>query len=240
MMTKRKQMTEDMKAAIRQSAAELFAEKGYQHVTMREIAKQAGCSHTAIYLYFKNKEELLQQIAIPSLLELDDQFRAEMAKTDASPYERLAEVCSRFVVFCLSNGSLQTVLFITGSVRVDDPAPALEINVIRNRLFGQLRESLELAVAAERIEAAVGGAAAGEAAIGQAAAGKAATGPAAHAADAEAVTNRARVLFYYLQGFVSTYTGHSEPTDVLLPRVLPIFKEGIAVLVRGMRTERQD
>ena len=68
-------MTEDMKAAIGSPHAELFAEKGYPHVTMREIAKQAGCSHTAIYLYFKNKEELLQHIAIPSLLELENEFQ---------------------------------------------------------------------------------------------------------------------------------------------------------------------
>ncbi|MBM7567393.1 TetR/AcrR family transcriptional regulator [Paenibacillus sacheonensis] len=209
MMSKRKQMTEDMKAAIRQSAAELFAEKGYPHVTMREIAKQAGCSHTAIYLYFKNKEELLQHIAIPSLLELEAQFMTEMERADVTPIDRLKAVCANFVTFCLSNGSLQTVLFITGSVRVDDPQPALEINVIRNRLFAHVRQSLQLALSADCTDA--------------------------HSE--EAVTNRARVLFYYLQGFVSTYTGHAEPTESLLARVLPIFQEGIAILTKGMKED---
>ncbi|QHW30780.1 TetR/AcrR family transcriptional regulator [Paenibacillus rhizovicinus] len=208
MISKRKQMTEDMKTAIRQSAAELFAEKGYLHVTMREIAKQAGCSHTAIYLYFKNKEELLQQIAIPSLLELEDAFLTEMANQAGTPFDRLVAVCNRFVAFCLRNGSLQTVLFMTGSVRVDDPAPALELNVIRNRIFAHLRQALQLVVGPDLADSG--------------------------SEDEEAVTNRARVLFYYVQGFVSTYTGHSEPTESLLLRVLPIFKDGIAIMTRGM------
>ncbi len=56
---RRKQLTEEMKAAVRAAAASLFTEKGYHSVTMREIAKEAGCSHTAIYLYFKDKEDLL-------------------------------------------------------------------------------------------------------------------------------------------------------------------------------------
>lgn len=198
-----------MKTAIRRSAAELFAEKGYPYVTMREIAKQAGCSHTAIYLYFKNKEELLQQIAIPSLLELEEAFLAELAKRDAAPIDRLLAVCSRFAVFCLSNGSLQTVLFMSGSVRVDDPAPALEINVIRNRLFGHLMKALQLVVAPPQAENDGG----------------------------EAMLNRARVLFYYVQGFVSTYTDHAEPSESLLARVLPVFHEGIVIMTRGMRQD---
>ncbi|SFI90036.1 transcriptional regulator, TetR family [Paenibacillus sp. UNC496MF] len=205
--TRRKQMTEDMKAAIRQSAAELFAEQGYEHVTMREIAKRAGCSHTAIYLYFKNKEELLQHIAIPSLLELERGFREELEKADASPLECLMAVCGRYVVFCLSSGSLHTVLFMSGSVRVDDPAPALEINVIRNRLFATMRDSLNRVVPPAEAEGGESG---------------------------EAATNRARVLFYYIQGFVSTYAGHTEPTAILLDRILPIFGEGIVVLTKGM------
>ncbi|NBD26245.1 TetR/AcrR family transcriptional regulator [Paenibacillus glycinis] len=205
--TRRKQMTEDMKAAIRQSAAELFAEKGYPHVTMREIAKRAGCSHTAIYLYFKNKEELLQHIAIPSLLELESEFHAEMANTDRAPLERLKSVCRRYVVFSLSSGSLHTVLFMSGSVRVDDPAPALEINVIRNRLFAHMRDSLRLTLPPDPTD------------------------------DGEKLMNRARVLFYYLEGFVSTYGGHAGPIEELLARILPIFGEGIEILIAGMQAQ---
>ncbi|WP_219835869.1 TetR/AcrR family transcriptional regulator [Paenibacillus sp. R14(2021)] len=206
MTSRRKQLTEDMKAAIRQAAAELFAERGYPSVTMREIAKQAGCSHTAIYLYFKNKEELLQQIAIPSLLELENGFLAEMENPALSPMDKLLAVCRRYVVFCLSNGSLHTVLFMSGSVRVDDPAPALEINVIRNRLFAHMKAALEQAM------------------------------PGAATKDAETAINEARVLFYYIQGYVSTYTSHEEPTALLLERILPIFDFGIVTLLRGIKS----
>ena len=47
------QLTRDR---ILEAASSLFAEKSFQEVGIREIAKRAGCSHTTIYLYFKNKD----------------------------------------------------------------------------------------------------------------------------------------------------------------------------------------
>ncbi|MCQ6558783.1 TetR/AcrR family transcriptional regulator [Paenibacillus mendelii] len=145
MTTTRKKQTEEMKAAVRSAAEALFAERGYQAVTMREIAKAAGCSHTAIYLYYKNKEDLLQQIAIPSLMDLNQRMLDKLADQKADPLEILIEVCEEYVVFCLTNSSFYTVLF-AGSVRVDEKEPELEANRIRNRLFGHLDRALRLAL----------------------------------------------------------------------------------------------
>ena len=50
------QLTRDR---ILEAASSLFAEKSFREVGIREIAKRAGCSHTTIYLYFKNKDEIL-------------------------------------------------------------------------------------------------------------------------------------------------------------------------------------
>ncbi|SDX67820.1 TetR/AcrR family transcriptional regulator [Paenibacillus sp. CF384] len=207
MTTRRQQLTEEMKAAIRSAAAALFAEKGYSAVTMREIAKAAGCSHTAIYLYFRNKEELLQQIAIPSLLTLEQKLLDEISKPDTAARDKLLAVCSEYVLFSLTSGSLQTVLFMSASVRVDELQPELEVNVIRNRLFAHIMKVLHTAVS-ERSEEVT----------------------------QEAALNNGRILFYYLQGFISTYSNHSEPTDELLARTLPIFKQGIHTLIRGMHS----
>ncbi|WP_308638509.1 TetR/AcrR family transcriptional regulator [Paenibacillus silvisoli] len=209
MTTRRKQLSEAMKASIRDAAAALFAEKGYPSVTMRDIARAAGCSHTAIYLYFNSKEDLLQQIAIPSLMQLEQRLLEKLEKRDTAPEDRLLAVCEQYVVFCLTSGSLQTVLFMSGSVRVDDPAPALEVNVIRNRLFAHISGMLHETVSGPREFAST-------------------------EAEADAVNN-GRVLFYYLQGFISTYTGHVEPTEQLLERTLPVLRHGIMTLVRGMK-----
>ncbi|MFC5652777.1 TetR/AcrR family transcriptional regulator [Paenibacillus solisilvae] len=202
MTSRRKQLTEEMKAAVRTAAASLFAEKGYHSVTMREIAKEAGCSHTAIYLYFKNKEDLLQQIAIPPLLELEQRVQQIISNQSLNSMDKVIAACSDYVVFCLTNGSLHTVLLMSGSVRVDDPNPELEVNHIRNRLFGHIMKQLQEAV---------------------------------QTSDSDKILNNGRVLVYYMQGFISTYADHSEETTALLERTLPIFQEGIRLLVKGMR-----
>ncbi|WP_274652529.1 TetR/AcrR family transcriptional regulator [Paenibacillus humicola] len=207
MTTRRKKLTEDIKANIRSAAAGLFADKGYPSVTMREIAKAAGCSHTAIYLYYKSKEDLLQQIAIPPLEQLERRMREQLDRPDPAeaPLMRLTAICREYVEFCLTNAGMYKVLFTSGSVRVDEPEPALEVNRLRNRLFAHIMHSLRLTI------------------------DETGSLPDEHALQA------ARMLFYYVQGFVSTYSDHAEPLGELLVRTLPIMEEGIGVIVAGLK-----
>lgn len=48
-------LTNEMQAKDRIliAARELFSKKGYEQVTVREIAKKANCSHTSIYVFLK-------------------------------------------------------------------------------------------------------------------------------------------------------------------------------------------
>jgi AcrR family transcriptional regulator len=43
---------------ILEAASEVFAERGYEKSTVRDVAGRAGISVGGIYLYFRNKEEL--------------------------------------------------------------------------------------------------------------------------------------------------------------------------------------
>lgn len=47
---------------IVEAAAQLFAESGYTHSSMRELAKRVGLSQTLLLHYFANKEDLLVQV----------------------------------------------------------------------------------------------------------------------------------------------------------------------------------
>ncbi|MBW7455662.1 hypothetical protein K0U00_16675, partial [Paenibacillus sepulcri] len=125
---------------------------------------------------------------------------------EAAPLDKLIGACQEYAVFCLSNGSFFNVLITSGSGRVDEPEPELEVNQIRNRIFGHLIQALDNVVDDE-----------------------------GSAADAEAALNRARILFYYMQGFVHTYNGSLESIDSLLERTLPIYNQGIRTLVAGMK-----
>ena len=50
------------KYKIIESATEVFSEKGFIDATISEIAKRAGLTSSGIYLYYKNKEDLLFKI----------------------------------------------------------------------------------------------------------------------------------------------------------------------------------
>lgn len=56
------ELKNDVKRSIMAAAAEIFAENGYRHGTIREIAKKAGVNIAAVNYYFGNKELLYQQV----------------------------------------------------------------------------------------------------------------------------------------------------------------------------------
>lgn len=48
--------------AVIEAARRLFAERGIHAVSVREIAREVGVSHTLLHLYFGNKEEIVRQV----------------------------------------------------------------------------------------------------------------------------------------------------------------------------------
>ncbi|MFC2663034.1 MAG: TetR/AcrR family transcriptional regulator, partial [Eubacterium sp.] len=56
--TSTKEQAQRMQQQIQQAALDLFSRYGFDHVSMADIAKAAGCSTGNIYHYFPNKEAL--------------------------------------------------------------------------------------------------------------------------------------------------------------------------------------
>lgn len=139
---------EQTRQAILAAAAQLFSEKGYAAVTMRQIAKQAGCSHTTIYIYFKDKESLLQELATEPLEHLGQQLTAIVEDETKTPDERLHQFTETFIAFGLANGNLYNAFFMAEAEQVDVSEPERELNRLRNQLFGLLRRAIQACVAA--------------------------------------------------------------------------------------------
>ena len=57
-----RQRTEVLRRAILDTAANLFAEKGYLGTNLRAIADAMGMSRPGLYYHFPNKEKLLEAI----------------------------------------------------------------------------------------------------------------------------------------------------------------------------------
>jgi AcrR family transcriptional regulator len=60
---------------ILDTALRLFAAKGYEQTTMRDIAKEVGCSLGLAYRYFASKEDLVLEMYGWLVLQLDEQVR---------------------------------------------------------------------------------------------------------------------------------------------------------------------
>lgn len=59
---RRERQKENLRQEILDAAREMFAREGYQNVSMRKIAEKIEYSPTTIYLYFKDKTDLLNQL----------------------------------------------------------------------------------------------------------------------------------------------------------------------------------
>jgi len=53
---------ENMRDRIKQAAAEVFSERGFDGARMQEIADRAGANKAMIYYYFNSKEALFTAI----------------------------------------------------------------------------------------------------------------------------------------------------------------------------------
>ena len=90
------------KARILDCALTLFAQKGYDGASTREIAEAAGVNHALIKYHYGSKERLWQS-AVDRLFErldgLMDQYRSA-ASTVADPVERFRMLVEGYVRYC--------------------------------------------------------------------------------------------------------------------------------------------
>src|SRR5210317_1044994 len=67
---------------ILEAAITVFAEQGYFQSTIAQIAKEAGVADGTIYLYFKNKDDILLQFFNYKTKQVFGRFREEVDKAD--------------------------------------------------------------------------------------------------------------------------------------------------------------
>jgi len=67
---------------ILEAAVKVFAEQGFFQSTVSQIAKEAGVADGTIYLYFKNKDDILVQFFSYKTKQVFARFREEVDKAD--------------------------------------------------------------------------------------------------------------------------------------------------------------
>ena len=111
---RKKRDTDRMRHRILKAAMELFAKGGYENVSMRRIANKIEYSPGTIYLYFKNKNDIMLQLCYQGFEQLLA-LQKELEKI-SNPLERLSTGGRYYVNFALENPELYELMFATEEV----------------------------------------------------------------------------------------------------------------------------
>ncbi len=93
---------------ILQAAVAIFGERGFQRATIKEIAGRAGVAPGTIYLYFKNKRQLLVAIVDELVTQSVDDLLAHAISLDAEAF--IAAVLRDRLQFARRNAALVQAL----------------------------------------------------------------------------------------------------------------------------------
>ncbi len=107
----------EVRTKVLAAARALFAEKGYEAVTMREIADKIEYSPTAIYHHFDNKLSLCTELCASDFVGFGGHFLEAMKVAD--PIERLREMGVAYVRFAVEHPKHYQFMFLT-------PMPAMD------------------------------------------------------------------------------------------------------------------
>ncbi len=101
---------EEMKERIIDAAIRMFLQEGYEKTSIRNIAEKIEYSPATIYLYYKDKDELLYDVQKQAFDKLNQVFREKVTATD--PLKRLKQIMFTYVRFGKNNPELYDLMFI--------------------------------------------------------------------------------------------------------------------------------
>jgi AcrR family transcriptional regulator len=139
----------EIRRAILGAARELFIERGYEAVTMREIARRIEYSPTAIYLHFADKKAVMDAICDEDFLSLAQRFKKIATITD--PVERLRRAGQAYAEFGLRHPHHYRLMFMTPHPPHDPSESAIEQGNPDQDGYAFLRWTVSEAIAAGRL-----------------------------------------------------------------------------------------
>lgn len=108
---RRNRAKEDTKRAILGAATTLFEQRGYDGFSLRQVAEGIGYTATTIYLYFKDKNELLLAVCAEGFAGFGAALEGAAKSTD-DPALRIREIGRAYINFGLSHPVHYRVMFM--------------------------------------------------------------------------------------------------------------------------------
>jgi AcrR family transcriptional regulator len=161
----RRALVQERRQQILTAAARVFADKGFDRATVRDIARAAWVAEGSIYNYFRDKRELLVHVPGLFIQSPIQAFQAAAASADgaAAPEQLLSQIVRSMVQIVKQNEEIVRVL-ITTLPLMDDrtraeyfrevPAvamSALETYIRAQQAAGVFRADLDPAITARTL-----------------------------------------------------------------------------------------
>lgn len=139
---------------IRDVSLRLFAEKGFDRTSLKDIADELGITHPALYYYYRSKNDILFDAVSMTMHELVDTLQQALeAGSDDDPEPRLRRLAESQIVFQLKVKGLiplvDSVLFgpLSAAKVIDEPGRR-ELIGIQRQLTRLYRREIDAGVEA--------------------------------------------------------------------------------------------
>jgi AcrR family transcriptional regulator len=129
---------------LQEAALELFAERGYHGVSMRELAAATGVQASSLYEHVPSKEQLLRDLILLAHEEHRACLREAMIETGDDPAAQLAECVRAHVAFHASYPMLATVA--NNELHALSEAGAREVRLVRGDAERLVQDIIERGV----------------------------------------------------------------------------------------------
>jgi AcrR family transcriptional regulator len=133
--SRRLERKERLRAEILAAASKMFADRGYEAVTLRAIAQEIGYTHAVIYQHFPDKGHILAELSRETIGLMVQNFDA-IAANHRSPKERLFATSRGLIQFCVAHPQQFRNVFFGPESR-DGVRAGQYINDIGAPLFGR-------------------------------------------------------------------------------------------------------
>jgi AcrR family transcriptional regulator len=130
-----------LRAQILDAARELFSTEGVDKVSMRRIAERIEYSPKTLYLYFKDKREILYHLCEESFRKLDQQTMV-LEQSEDDPEDLIRRGLRLYVEFGLANPHDYRIAFLSDTrdypYRTHEELPPDSVSLSMHRRFGAL------------------------------------------------------------------------------------------------------
>ncbi len=96
---------------VLETARRIVIQEGYAALSMRAVAREIGCSATAIYLHFDSKDALMHSI-VDEGMRLLNEILTRAAELEVDPLRRLERMLRSYVAFGLDNPEYYEIMFM--------------------------------------------------------------------------------------------------------------------------------